>query len=659
MEKYISKKYLLDNLKNFKSEILDKEYDASTKMDKVNPVGEGTLKIPFIETTDIESEGMIAASTIQGMPDPLGEYEGYRALLTDDVWYSTTGEFGRWEERHLSEDMHDLRFGLAQASYTLSGKADSVGPNTTGLFRHKGDFEIKDYDSDEVVASIYNSGWGSFKRVFGDTVCGDEFTVGYSAGKNGVINLYRDNRSDDNVVIIQEKLLDYKSVPPRLVEVPLVESDDSGIKFNGHTLESDVPADAKFTDTVITQSDVAGWGFTKNTGTYSKPSGGIPASDLASGVIPTTLPASDVKAWAKADSKPSYTASEVGALASTVTHLSGDIASTEKGSANGVATLGSDGKIPSSQLPSYVDDVLEYSAKTSFPTTGETGKIYVNTADNKTYRWSGSAYVEISPSLALGETSSTAYAGDKGKALADKLKNIESGAQVNVQSDWNVTDTTSKAYIKNKPTIPSAVTSDTVSGWGFTKNTGTYSKPSGGIPASDLASGVIPTSLPANGGTATNVSGTVAIANGGTGATTALGARTNLGLGGAATKGVDTSISAASTSANLPTAAAVASFVEGKGYKTTDNNTTYTFATGDGNGQIKVTPSGGTAQNITVKGLGSLAYSSATIPTVVNNLTSDDTGKALSAKQGKELKSLIDAINTTLNNLEILDEEAL
>ena len=61
-----------------------------------------------------------------------------------------------------------------------------------------------------------------------------------------------------------------------------------------------------------------------------------------------------------------------------------------------------------------------------------------------------------------------------------------------IQSDWDELDSTSNAYIKNKPTIPSAVTESTVSGWGFTKNTGTYSKPSSGIPASDLAQGVIP-----------------------------------------------------------------------------------------------------------------------------------------------------------------------
>ena len=65
-----------------------------------------------------------------------------------------------------------------------------------------------------------------------------------------------------------------------------------------------------------------------------------------------------------------------------------------------------------------------------------------------------------------------------------------SGGEENVQSDWNVTDTSSDAYIKNKPTIPSEVTESTVSGWGFTKNTGTYSKPSTGIPKSDLASAV-------------------------------------------------------------------------------------------------------------------------------------------------------------------------
>lgn len=85
------------------------------------------------------------------------------------------------------------------------------------------------------------------------------------------------------------------------------------------------------------------------------------------------------------------------------------------------ANLGNNGKVPASQLPSYVDDVEEYGSLLSFPTQGEEGKIYVAKDTNLTYRWSGSTYVEISQSIALGETSNTAYPGDKGKQLADNL----------------------------------------------------------------------------------------------------------------------------------------------------------------------------------------------------------------------------------------------
>lgn len=94
-----------------------------------------------------------------------------------------------------------------------------------------------------------------------------------------------------------------------------------------------------------------------------------------------------------------------------------------------------DGKIPASQLPSYVDDVLEYSTLSSFPVIGESGKIYVAADTNKTYRWSGSAYAEISESLALGETASTAYAGNKGKANADAIAAIKDGTTIDSFGD--------------------------------------------------------------------------------------------------------------------------------------------------------------------------------------------------------------------------------
>lgn len=91
------------------------------------------------------------------------------------------------------------------------------------------------------------------------------------------------------------------------------------------------------------------------------------------------------------------------------------IPSSAKGTANGVAELDSNGLVPASQLPSFVDDVLEYASAAGFPVPGENGKIYVAIDTNLSYRWSGSAYVEISPSLALGTTESTAYRGDRGQ----------------------------------------------------------------------------------------------------------------------------------------------------------------------------------------------------------------------------------------------------
>lgn len=106
-----------------------------------------------------------------------------------------------------------------------------------------------------------------------------------------------------------------------------------------------------------------------------------------------------------------------------------------KGAANGLAELDASGKVPSTQLPSYVDDVLEYAETEDFPTSGETGKIYIAKDTDKTYRWSGSNYVEISASLALGETSSTAYRGDRGKIAYDHSQSAHAPANAQKNSD--------------------------------------------------------------------------------------------------------------------------------------------------------------------------------------------------------------------------------
>jgi len=106
--------------------------------------------------------------------------------------------------------------------------------------------------------------------------------------------------------------------------------------------------------------------------------------------------------------------------ASTIqSQIDGKLSISLKGVANGLAELGSDGKVPAAQLPAAVDEILEYSNISLFPPIGETNKIYLALDTNIMYRWSGSQYIEISSSLALGETSSTAYRGDRGKIAYD------------------------------------------------------------------------------------------------------------------------------------------------------------------------------------------------------------------------------------------------
>lgn len=89
------------------------------------------------------------------------------------------------------------------------------------------------------------------------------------------------------------------------------------------------------------------------------------------------------------------------------------------GAANGVASLDAGGRIPASQIPGGFDNIDEYDSLADFPETGEEGKIYVAKDTNLTYRWTGTQYIEISPSLALGETATTAYRGDRGKTAYD------------------------------------------------------------------------------------------------------------------------------------------------------------------------------------------------------------------------------------------------
>lgn len=107
------------------------------------------------------------------------------------------------------------------------------------------------------------------------------------------------------------------------------------------------------------------------------------------------------------------------------------------GANNGIASLDNSGKVPSSQLPGFVDDVIEgyykeaddrFYEESTFETliTPVEGKSWVDKSTNKSYRWTGSVYVRVDEGVQLGETSDTAYAGNKGKANADAIADINS-----------------------------------------------------------------------------------------------------------------------------------------------------------------------------------------------------------------------------------------
>lgn len=156
----------------------------------------------------------------------------------------------------------------------------------------------------------------------------------------------------------------------------------------------------------------------------------------------------------------------------------GTIASSEKGQADGVATLDSSGLVPSSQLPSYVDDVIEVANEAALPEEGETSKIYVTLDQNKIFRWSGSVYINIpagvgtsdsatklatarSISITGDATWTTSFDGTANVSAALTLASVgTAGAQGGiVTTDAKGRVVSSRALVAGD--LPSEITSDT------------------------------------------------------------------------------------------------------------------------------------------------------------------------------------------------------
>jgi hypothetical protein len=222
-----------------------------------------------------------------------------------------------------------------------------------------------------------------------------------------------------------------------------------------------------------------------------------------------------------------YTESEID------TKLDSKLNSSLKGAKSGLAELDANGLVPTSQLPSFVDDVIEgylYSSKFysdsahTTAITGETGKIYVDLSTNKTYRWSGSAFVTISDTIALGETSSTAYRGDRGKTAYDHS-----------QSTHARTDATKTAASTTNGNILINDTETTV-----------YTHPSGTNPHGTTKSDV-------GLGNVGNFKAVSTVASQGLSTTEQTNARTNIGLNKAIISGSQTTTSTTDGGSNVYT----------------------------------------------------------------------------------------------------------
>lgn len=146
------------------------------------------------------------------------------------------------------------------------------------------------------------------------------------------------------------------------------------------------------------------------------------------------------------------------------------------GAANGVASLDASGRIPASQIPGGFDNIEEYDNLAAFPTTGEEGKIYVAKDTNLTYRWTGSQYVEISPSLALGETATTAYRGDRGKVAYDHSQ-VSGNSTIHhthankelldsyTQTEADLANAVAKVHEHGNKTVLDGITANKVASW--------------------------------------------------------------------------------------------------------------------------------------------------------------------------------------------------
>ena len=426
-----------ENIKKLDAKYLPDEIrkTPSSKMNKANPTGTGSFSLNRKDNTKIGNYSFA---------------EGYLTTASGKYSHAEGGDTSATGSSSHAEGQNTTASGQ-------SSHAEGFFTKASGVYQHaQGKYNIE--DSAGTYADIVGNGTGVSARSNAATVdwsgnawyAGDVY-VGSTSGTNkdeGSKKLATEEYVNSAVITVDSALSDTSTNPVqnKVINTALSNKvdkvDGKGLSTNDYTTEEKSKLEGIAPGAEINVN--ADWNATEGdaqilnkpsipskTSDLTNDSGFITSSDIPEGAAASnTVPKMDGTAavgselaFARGDHvHPSDTTK------ADKTELANYIPLSYKGANNGVAELDSTGKVPSSQLPSYVDDVIEgyyYNSKFykesthTTEITGEAGKIYVDiSGSNKTYRWGGSesGFVEISESLALGETESTAFRGDYGKA---------------------------------------------------------------------------------------------------------------------------------------------------------------------------------------------------------------------------------------------------
>lgn len=407
----------------------------------------------------------------------------HNAISSGNIGSGFFARDGGTIEAHNATASSNGRYGVESIAdghvyyNSITATSNTLGNNSSNVYFDNGALGARVVATDGDLR-IDNSGTGS---TYFNTSAGLQFGITSSAGDTCVVatrgtsaaRLYTQSSASSASINIESKGSDvvrlrsngsaaFQAYNPTSSSVNYVQVDGSitgspvVVSAQGTDANINLQIQAKGTGVISAMNNVSGTSFRAaagipnsvdsstvgfafgtdgDTGLFSP----IVTAGSANGVVSIFANNVEVERWTQNNVtlyKPLTLSADptIALQAATKQYADTKIAAIEKGAANGVATLGADSKVPSSQLPSYVDDVLEYANLASFPTTGETAKIYVTLDTNKIYRWSGSAYIEISPTAGNSDSATKLATARTIAASGDATWSVSFDGTTNVSS---------------------------------------------------------------------------------------------------------------------------------------------------------------------------------------------------------------------------------